>query len=162
MDEINSGNFVFENKDARNFGDRKFQIQSFTTSRSSSLPPLSDLFSLLFAVVLRAHLQQLRQHLRVQEWRHVRDQQEEPHGVQGVPAAKMPDGRDVEVGLAVRAPLQLVQDPLSAAGADERKPKRDAGNGFAVRARFPTGIPPSGTAAAGRRGVQGREGPCLT
>ena len=138
-----------------------FRIQSFTIWENSSLL-LIVLFFLLFAVILRAHLQQLGQHLRVQERRRVRDQQEEPHGVQSVPPAKMPDGRDVEVGLAVRPPFQLVQDPLSASGADERKPERNGGNGFAVRAEFPTRIPPSGSAAAKWRGVQGREGPRLT
>ena len=74
-------------------------------------------FSLSVAVVLRADVQQPGLHLGVQEPGHLRDQQEEPHVVQGVSAAQVPAGGHVQERLAVRPQVQLVQDPLPAAGA---------------------------------------------
>lgn len=74
----------------------------------------------LLSVVLRANVQQLIVDIRVQEQRRVCHQQEEPNGVQGVSVTKMPAGRNVEKWIALRPPLELVQDPLSAAGAAEQ------------------------------------------
>lgn len=56
---------------------------------------------LFVAVLFRANLQQPGQHLRVQEWRSLRNQQEKSHGVQGVPTAKVLDGGNVQVWLTL-------------------------------------------------------------
>lgn len=77
--------------------------------------PRSDV-SFCSTVVLRAYLQQSRQHFRMQERRGVRDQQEEPNRVQGVPVAQVSDSGHVEVGLTLRTPLELVQNPLPPPG----------------------------------------------
>lgn len=53
----------------------------------------------------------------MQEWRRLRDQQEESYRLQGMPLAEMPNGGHVQVWLALRPALQLVQDTLPAAGA---------------------------------------------
>nr|CAI5838181.1 unnamed protein product [Callosobruchus analis] len=53
----------------------------------------------------------------MQKQRRVRDQQEESHGMQSVPLAQVPAGWHVEERQPVRPQVQLVQDPLPAAGA---------------------------------------------
>ena len=73
---------------------------------------------LLVAVVFRPHLQQRDGHWWLQERRPVRHQQEEPDVVQGLPSAQVPPGGDVQERLPLRQTLQLVQNPLPAAGAD--------------------------------------------
>ena len=73
------------------------------------------------AVVLRSNVQQLEQHLGVQEQRGVRDQQEEPDVVQSVPPEEVPDGGHVQERLALRTQEQLVQDTLPPPGAAEQQ-----------------------------------------
>lgn len=53
----------------------------------------------------------------MQERRRLRDQQEESHRLQGMSLAEVPDGGHVQVRLAIRPALQLVQDTLPTAGA---------------------------------------------
>lgn len=74
------------------------------------------MFISFFPVILRTIVQQPQLYNRVQEQRRMRHQQEEPDGVQSVPAAQVPHGRHVQVRLSLRPPLQLVQDTLPAAG----------------------------------------------
>jgi len=47
----------------------------------------------------------------------VHHQQEEPNRLQGVPSEEVPHGGHVEEWIPIWSSLQLVQDPLSAAGA---------------------------------------------
>jgi len=51
----------------------------------------------------------------MQEWRRLRDQQEESYRLQGMSLAEVPDGGHVQVRLALWPTLQLVQDTLPAA-----------------------------------------------
>ena len=48
----------------------------------------------------------------VQEQLPLRGGQEEQNLLQGLQAAQVPHGRDVQVGLSVRQAVKLVQDPL--------------------------------------------------
>lgn len=70
---------------------------------------------ILVTVFLRALVQQLEQHRRLQERRQVRDKQEESHRVQILPPEKMYLRRHVEVRLAIRSQIELVQNSLSVA-----------------------------------------------
>lgn len=70
-----------------------------------------------FPVVFRpgAHQPHGGRGQRVQDGRRtVRDRQAEPDVVQGVPPEEVPGRGHVEERLALRPPLQLVQNPLSA------------------------------------------------
>lgn len=70
-----------------------------------------------FSVILRPHLQQHCRNRRLQAQRRLCYQQKEQNGLQGVPFAQMPPSRDVQERIPLRSPLQLVQNPLPAAGA---------------------------------------------
>lgn len=78
---------------------------------------LNQLPVLCVSVVLWPNLQQPKLRVRVQKQQRVRHKQKEPYLVQSLPAAQMPDGRHVQKRISLRPPLQLVQDPLSPAGA---------------------------------------------
>jgi len=88
----------------------------------------------MFSVILRAHLQQPVEHLGVQEQRPVRDQQKEPDVLQGMSTAQVSGGGDVKEWIALRPPLQLVQDSLPAAGAVQQQQHHPAGKSVAQHA----------------------------
>jgi hypothetical protein len=88
-------------------------------------------------VLLRALLQQSDLYPRLQERLPMRRRQAESDLVQGLSAAQVPSSRHVQVGLSLRPPIQLVQDPLS--HAEERPPGRswspESGGGSRTRGR---------------------------
>lgn len=73
-------------------------------------------FSLL-SVVFWPILQQLVIDIRVQKQRRMCDKQKEPHSMQSVPVAEMSHGGHVQEWQSLRTAIELVQDPLPAAGA---------------------------------------------
>lgn len=68
-------------------------------------------------VFLWEDVQQPGVNLRVQEQREVRDHQEEPYFLQGLQTEEVLGGGNVQERLSLREEVQLVQDPLPAAGA---------------------------------------------
>lgn len=74
------------------------------------------------AVLLRSNLQQFVIDCWLQGKRRMHHQQKESYRLQGMSFAQMFAGRHVQVGFALRAPIQLVQDSLSAAGAATTTP----------------------------------------
>jgi len=63
----------------------------------------------------------------MQAQRRLCDQQEEPNGLQGVPAAQVPPRGDVQEWFPLRSQVQLVQDPLPVAGAADHDGRRRRG-----------------------------------
>lgn len=68
-------------------------------------------------VFLWEDVQQPGLNLRVQEQREVRNHQEEPYFLQSLQTKEMPGGGNVQEWLSLWQKIQLVQDPLSSAGA---------------------------------------------
>ena len=87
--------------------------------RAGGRIPLRSLHLRGLQVVLWQKLQQPVGDPGVPQQLHLRHRQEEQNLLQGLPAAQVSHGRDVQVRLSVRKAVKLVQDPLL--NAEERQ-----------------------------------------